>query len=314
MKESIGIAKEIQENIRTEKKEHQKRISFSQYSVYESCPYRWYLTYAKGNYLFSASIHTIFGTAIHEAIQEYLRILFSESGKAADAFDIEKFFEESFKKEYKKELENNGGQHFSDKKEMSEFYEDGIEIIREFKKKRSQYFSKKDQELLGVEIPLLVEIKEGDDVFLFYGFMDVVVRDKKDGLVYLDDLKTSTKGWTKYEKADPVKLSQLLLYKRFFSKQYKIDEKNIVPRYRILKRKLWENVEFKQSRIQMHEPANGTKKVEEAVQRLLVFIDECFEKDGSYKEKEYIKKPSTSNCRFCPFNNRPDLCNKKNML
>lgn len=311
MKEFLGISEEINNKIREGKRDDQKSISFSQFSVYESCPYRWYLTYAKGNYLFSASINTIFGTAIHEALQEYLRILFEVSAKEADRSDILGTFESSFKREYLKEVENNGGAHFSTKKEMMEFYEDGVQILEQFKKKRQQFFSNRKQELLGMEIPLLVEIKEDNDTFLFNGFIDLIYRDKEGGTIYIEDIKTSSKGWSKYEKSDETKLSQLLLYKNFFSKQYGFDKKDIVPQFRILKRKLWENAEFPQSRIQTHEPANGTAKVNNAVQRLNVFINECFNLDGTPKEKEYPKKPSTNNCRFCPFKDRPDLCNKK---
>jgi len=311
MKEFLGISEEIKNKIREGKRSDQKNISFSQFSVYESCPYRWYLTYAKGNYLFSASINTVFGTAIHEALQEYLRILFEVSAKEADRSDILGLFETSFKREYLKEVENNGGVHFSNKIEMMEFYEDGIQILEQFRKKRQQFFSNRKQELLGMEIPLLVEIKEDTDTFLFNGFIDLIYRDKEDGTIYIEDIKTSTKGWSKYEKSDETKLSQLLLYKNFFSKQYGFDKKDIIPQFRILKRKLWENAEFPQSRIQTHEPANGTAKVNNAVQRLNVFINECFNIDGTPKEKEYPKKPSTNNCRFCPFKDRPDLCNKK---
>ena len=87
MKEAIGLSEELAPKIRLEKGDGQKNISFSQYSVYESCPYRWYLTYGKGIYLFSASINTVFGTAIHEALQTYLTIMFKESVKKAEEFD-----------------------------------------------------------------------------------------------------------------------------------------------------------------------------------------------------------------------------------
>lgn len=311
MKEFLGISEEIKKNIREGKKDNQKNISFSQFSVYESCPYRWYLTYAKGNYLFSASINTIFGTAIHEALQEYLRILFEVSAKEADRSDILGIFENAFRREYLKEVENNGGAHFSTKQEMVEFHEDGVQILEQFRKKRQLYFSNRKQELLGMEIPLSVEIKEDNDTFLFNGYIDLIYRDKEDGTVYIEDIKTSSKGWSKYEKSDETKLSQLLLYKKYFSKQYGFDEKSIVPQFRILKRKLWENAEFPQSRIQIHEPANGTGKVNNAVQRLNVFINECFNPDGTHKEKYHPKKPSANNCRFCPFKDRPDLCDKK---
>jgi hypothetical protein len=311
MKNFVGISEELKSSVLVEKREDQKNISFSQFSVYEACPYRWYLTYAKGYFLFSASINTIFGTAIHEAIQEYLRILFEVSAKEADKFDILGLFEKSFKQEYVKELDNNGGVHFSTKKELSEFYEDGVHILEYFRKKRQIHFSNRKQDLLGMEIPINVPIKEDSDTFLFNGYIDLIYRDKEDGTIYIEDLKTSTKGWSKYEKSDETKQAQLLLYKKYFSKQYKYDISTIVPRFRILKRKLWENVDFAQSRIQLHEPANGTGKVNNAVQRLTVFINDAFDLNGVAKEKAHPKAPSSSNCRFCPFSNRPDLCNKK---
>jgi len=314
MKEALGISEDIAKNIRTEKKEGQKNISFSQYSVYEACPYRWYLTYGKGIYLFSASINTVFGTAIHEAIQTYLTILFTKSVKESEEFDMVELFEKRFKEEYKKELDNNNGVHFSTKEEMLEFYQDGVEILNFFKKKRVAYFSTRDYELLGMEIPLLVEIKEDSNVFFFQGFIDFIYRDKLSGEVFIEDFKTSTKGWKDYEKKDEVKQSQLLLYKNFFSKQFKVDVEKITPKFRILKRKLYENADFPQSRIQIHEPANGKAKVHQAVQKLVNFINDCYNPDGSPKEQEYLKKASNNNCRFCPFKDRPDLCDKKNTL
>lgn len=314
MKEAAGLSSFILERVREDKRPDQKRVSFSQYSVYEQCPHRWYLTYAQGNYLFSASINTVFGTAIHEAIQEYIKIAFADSVKAADSFDIIKHFETRFREEYLKEVANNEGKHFSNKEEMAEFYEDGIQILDAFKKKRSDFISPKHHELLGIEIPINIEIKDDTDTFLFQGFVDLGIKDKRDGVVYMDDFKTSTKGWTKYEKGDEVKQSQALLYKKFFSKQYGVDQSLIVPRFRILKRKLWEGSDFPQSRIQVHEPANGTGKVNAAVQRLINFINECFDKDGTPKEKIHIKKASPNNCRFCPFKDRPDLCNKSNII
>lgn len=314
MKQAQGLSEDIASKIRTEKRSDQKNISFSQYSVHSQCPYRWYLSYAKGHYLFSASINTVFGTAIHEAIQQYLTILFNESVKESNAFDMVAKFESTFREEYMKEVANNDGQHFSTKEEMAEFYQDGVEILNQFRKKRVAYFSTKDLELLGIEIPLMVPIKTDSDTFLFQGYIDMVLRDKTDGSIFIEDFKTSTKGWRDYEKKDETKQAQLLLYKNFFAKQFEVDPEKITPRFRILKRKLYENADFPQSRIQIHEPANGKSKVHQAVQKFTNFVDECYNADATPKEKVYVKKASTNNCRFCPFNDRPDLCDKKNML
>jgi hypothetical protein len=163
-----------------------------------------------------------------------------------------------------------------------------------------------------MEIPLLTKLKEDSDVFLFQGYVDFIYRDKTEGIVYIEDFKTSTKGWRDYEKKDEIKQAQILLYKNYFSKQFGIEPDKIVPRFRILKRKLYENADFPQSRIQVHEPANGKNKVHQAVQKLTNFINECFNQDGTPKEQVYLKKSSGNNCRFCPFKDREDICDKKN--
>ena len=314
MKEAISLSESILAKVRPEKRPDQKNVSFSQFSVYESCPYRWYLTYAKGHYLFTASINTVFGTAIHEALQTYLTILFNDSVKASDEFDMIGLFEKRFKEEYIKEVANNDGQHFSNKEEMAEFYQDGVEILNFIKKKRKAYFSTKGCELLGMEIPILVEIKDNTDTFLFQGYVDMVYRDNSDGTVYIIDFKTSTRGWKDYEKKDETKQSQILLYKNYFAKQFGVPVEKIVPQFQILKRKIYENADFPQPRFQVHEPANGKSKVHQAVQKLNNFVDECFNPDGTAREKYHTKIASEKNCRFCPFKDRPDLCDKKNML
>ncbi|HCT53773.1 MAG TPA: hypothetical protein DF712_15080, partial [Balneola sp.] len=57
------------ESVEIELKEDEKkkaRISWSQFSMYRTCPHRWELNYAKKLRKFIPSIHLIFGTAMHE--------------------------------------------------------------------------------------------------------------------------------------------------------------------------------------------------------------------------------------------------------
>ena len=49
------------------------------------------------------------------------------------------------------------------------------------------------------------------------------------------------------KKADKNKTNQLLLYKKFFSKQRDIPEDKIDIEYLILKRKLYENIQYPQN-------------------------------------------------------------------
>ena len=102
----------------------------------------WKLNYVDKVGTFTGNIYTIFGTAVHEVIQAYLVCYYERTIKEADALplvDILKYrLEENFKKSkaiHKDEFEVT-------KEDMKEFYQDGINIINEFVKRKTGYFSK----------------------------------------------------------------------------------------------------------------------------------------------------------------------------
>ena len=42
------------------------------------------------------------------------------------------------------------------------------------------------------------------------------------------------------------------------------------------------------------------------------FINYCYTEDGNINMNNiYIKQPSTKNCKYCPFKNNKELCDKK---
>ena len=49
-----------------------KKISYSQYSMWAQCPHRWKTAYIDDKREFKESIHTLFGTSMHEVIQAFL--------------------------------------------------------------------------------------------------------------------------------------------------------------------------------------------------------------------------------------------------
>ena len=79
-----------------------KNVSFSQYSKWLKCPMDWKLSYIDKLAPYEASIHTTFGTAIHAALQEYLRLLYTVGTAEADALDAFGLF----KKEYEEGLKD----------------------------------------------------------------------------------------------------------------------------------------------------------------------------------------------------------------
>ena len=135
---------------------YQKNVSFSQFSMYRSCPHKWALQYKEGHKIFSSTVHTVFGTAIHEVLQHYLDVMYDESAAAADRMDIYTMFEDALREEYRIQYKKNKDQHFSDSEELREFYEDGVEILKTFKRKKGQHFNKKGWYLVGCEIPVVI--------------------------------------------------------------------------------------------------------------------------------------------------------------
>lgn len=286
----------------------EKNISHSQMTIYNSCNLRWKLQYKDKLKPFTSSIHTVFGSAIHEAIQKYLDVFYNQSKAAADRLELVEIFNEYYIKFYKEEYSKNNDTHFSTAEEMREFYNDGEEILIAFKKKISKYFSKRGWYLVGCEIPITITPIVTYSNIYYLGYLDVVLYHEPTNTIKIIDLKTSTRGWRDKDKKNQDKLNQIILYKKYFSEQYQFPIDNIEVEFVILKRKLWENCDFTQSRIQSFIPASGKIKVKKAAVIVEEFIKDAFNTDGSIKEKEYIANPSKWNCGFCPFKDNPILC------
>jgi hypothetical protein len=283
----------------------EKNISYSQFSIYDTCKYRWYLSYPKKLAPYKPSIHTVFGTALHETVQEWLDVLYNQTVKAANEMDLSELLLDRMRKTYKKERYNNGNEDFTTPQELQSFHSDGVEILNYLKKKRAVYFSTKNTYLAGVETPIFQEMKPG---VIFKGFIDLVFYNTFTEKYLILDIKTSTKGWSDYEKKDDTKIAQILLYKDFFAQQFNVDVESIDVEYFIVRRKIYEGGEFVPKRVQEFKPASGKIKRGKAMNAIKAFVEDAFDDTGNYQDKEYPKEPSKNACRFCPFNQNP-LCN-----
>ena len=277
------------------------RVSFSQYSMWSSCPQQYKLSYIDGLSISNANIHLIFGTAMHETLQHFLDIMYNATKTAAMGLDLDDLLSKKLIENFNKEKEKlEEGQFPCTKEELEEFYGDGRKIIQYFKSKLSNFFSKKGFELVAIELPLNIKIKENVN---FIGFVDVIVRDLSDGSIIIIDFKTSTAGWSKYQKSDPIKNAQILLYKKFYAQKYEISEDKIRVEFQILKRKVSENADYVIPRISKHVPANGKPSVNKAWSSFLEFVDTVFDEAGNYKDIEYQPKKGKQ-CDWCEFKER----------
>jgi hypothetical protein len=288
----------------------QKTISYSQFSLYAKCPRRWKYDYLDNLRVYEQTVHTIFGTAFHNTLQNYLNVMYNQSVKAADTIDINLYLQEQMYAEYKTAVEKNGGVHFSTPKELAEFLQDGVEILKYVKKHRGVYFPSKKHKLIGIEVPLNLQLKGGIG---FVGYIDIVIKDERTGRYKVWDVKTSTSGWNKYQKADLTKTAQLILYKEFYAKQFGVDVEMIDVEYLIVRRRINEDAEFVPKRVQTFIPASGKVTRNKVAKLLQEFLDNCFTEEGTYNEQGAYPAIETSVCKFCP-HNKSGLCAKKDRV
>ena len=285
------------------------RVSFSQYSMWSSCPQQYKLSYIDGLSESSSNIHSVFGSAMHETLQEYLsRCLRISKSQADKNMNTKEFLKEKMREFFIKES-NDGANPICSKEELVEFLEDGYLILDYFQKSKNfnNFFSLKDDELVAIEQPINTKILENVN---FMGFIDFIVRSKKTGRYRITDFKTSTKGWSKYQKSDPIKNSQILLYKKFYAELIGISPDIIDVEFIILKRKVAEVEDFTIPRISKHVPASGKPSINKAWKGFSEFVESVFDSEGKYRtDIEYPKKPSKL-CGWCEFFER-GLCDGK---
>jgi len=285
------------------------KVSFSQYSMWSSCPHQYKLNYIDKLGESSSNVHTIFGTAMHETIQHYLSVMYGVSKKQADEINKDKLLLEKMREAYKSEAEKMSEGTPCTQIELEEFYGDGRRILQWLDKHMHKFYSKSGFELVGIEIPLNATIKEGVH---FIGFIDIVMRDLASNEIIIIDLKTSTMGWNQYQKADKMKNSQILLYKKYYSELFNIPLQKIKVEYQILRRKLPEDSAFPVPHVSKHIPAHGSPSVKKVYDEFMEFINTVFEDGGAFKDIEFPKVPGAAkkNCKFCEFGNR-GICDKK---
>jgi len=285
------------------------KVSFSQYSMWSSCPHQYKLNYIDKLGESSSNIHTIFGTAMHETIQHYLSVMYGVSKKQADEINKDKLLLERMRENYKGEVEKMSEGTPCTQEQLEEFYGDGRRILQWLNKHMHKFYSKSGYELVGIEIPLNATIKTGVH---FIGFIDIVLRDLAENSIIIIDLKTSTMGWNQYQKADKMKNSQILLYKKYYSELFNIPLQKIKVEYQILRRKLPEDSAFPVPHVSKHVPAHGAPSVTKVYDEFMAFINAVFDDEGKFRDIEFPKVPGAAkkNCKFCEFGNR-GICDKK---
>lgn len=274
-----------------------KIVSFSQFSKWWTCPYQWYRDMILKEKVFEDSIHMSFGTAIHEALQSFLVTYFNTSEEAAYKMDLITPFIAKFKQQ----VTMKGIKHTQ--AEFDEFVEDGKGIIAEFIAPANikLNFSRDKWELVGIEVKFISPIVNNVNLD---ARLDLVLREKLSGDIRIIDIKTATREWDSNTKEDFTKTSQLILYKAVYSKKENIPLSKIHVEFMILKRKLYENARYEQTRIQIFKPPAYQDNVLQVIKEFRGFVEYSFTPEGQHKtDARYPKQPGTnrSNCKWCNY-------------
>lgn len=237
--------------------------------------------------------------------------MYTKSVKEANSIHLGDHLKQALFEEYRGSLAKNGNVHYSTPQELGEFYLDGEAILNYFQKHRSAYFSTRGYRLVGIEIPLNIPIINN---ISFTGFIDLVMEDTDTGRIKIYDIKTSTSGWNKYQKADQSKTAQLILYKEFYAKQFNVDVEMIDVEYIIVRRKINEELEFKPKRIQTFVPASGKPTRNKIGKLFMEFVQNCFTEGGEYNLTGEFPAKESSACNYCPYKKEEALCPRKQRI
>jgi hypothetical protein len=279
------------------------KVSYSQYTMWTSCQQQFKLNYIDKLGESSANIHTIFGSSMHEVLQHFLTVMYGVSKKQALTLDLETMLKDKLVEHFTAEKNKMTEGTPCQKEELEEFFGDGRQILTYFKSKLDKLYSKSGYELVSIELPLNAEVRPG---IHFIGFIDIVLKEISSGKIIIIDLKTSTSGWSKYQKSDKVKTAQMLLYKKFYSEKFNVPMDKIDVEYQILKRKISDTTEYTIPRISKFVPPNGKPSVNAAWKGFMEFVDTVYNEDGTVKQTTFPTSKGKP-CDWCQFKERK-LC------
>tara|TARA_Y100000592_G_C5439332_1_gene302520 strand:- start:350 stop:1198 length:849 start_codon:yes stop_codon:yes gene_type:complete len=268
-------------------KEH---ISFSELKQWKDCSWRHKLLYIDKLRTFEQSPHLHYGTILHDACELYLKAKILDLGsvreKIIQAWDENGFDSEDFISLQTLRAESQGWTYRHQKVEdwidwahcsllgVPRFLDDNF----------------KGWKLVGAEDELYESISENLDT-KFKGFIDCIIKvPQKNGKnkYWILDWKTSNaRGWTLKKKSDFNIQMQLILYKHFWGTKNKIEMKDIMCGFVLLKK-----MKKVEKCVQLIKVSSGPKSLEKSKKSISSMLK-------SLDKKLYLKNKLS--CKFCDF-------------
>lgn len=272
----------LEENLEPIKK-IKNYISFSEYSSFNSCQHKYYLSYILG--IKGSNNETLFlGNLIHSCLE----IIALNKG-----YDTKNVFLESFIKNLESQEED-----FREEMKLREgyFYEtfSKIENSLDF---HNRY---KDFRVIDVEYKLFEFLFNYEMDWYFKGFIDLILYSDNEECFYFIDWKTSGKPWDLKKKLkDKNFINQLNLYKYFYAKANNIPLDKIKTKYVALV--------YNTSEIMELEVSSSIKEIEDVI----LDIKQTILNIQTIDKNKLTKMRHGNNkflCNWCSFYNT-NLCN-----
>jgi len=265
-------------------------VSFSEIKQWKDCPWRHKLLYVDELGTFEESPHLHYGTIIHDWIENFLKNNVIELNevekKIENCWKEYGFDEEDFKILQENRATLQGWKYKHTKlKDWKEWSKASLSRIPDFLEENFPGYT-----LFNAEEELFEEIIDNNKKFK--GYIDCILKvPTKTGYKYwIIDWKTSSsRGWSRDKQQDISYISQLVLYKHFWSKKHGIPLNKINCGFVLLKK-----MKTIEKTCQLIRVPTGPKTMERSLKLMRSMIK-------SVDKKFYLKNKNS--CMFCEFNN-----------
>ena len=279
------------------------RVSYSNVQTFLQCPHKWKLKYIDHIDIQKQSIELIFGTAVHEVIQTFLTKYYAQYTLVYIKQNRSSLIDEYFQLMMSTLLRIIQQKSKSDPTlcitdaVIETHLEYALKLLKQFIPNCNKWFQKQHLQLIGVQVELLTPINETG--LSFKGYIDILLHNKKQNKYIIYDLKTSRMGWKDRQKNDANKRMQLLLYKYFLSRQLNVQLSSIDIVFLILKKVIYENSQYKISRLQQFRPPNASITVKKALNEFNAAILQM--QKIVQNPTLVVEKKDSDLCKYCPY-------------
>ena len=207
------------------------KCSYSKLNTYDSCPFKYYLMYETGHYVYQDSLAADFGTLVHW-ILEHIGLDLKE-GRKPDYDKLKQdFVEINIPKKNKFDTEGGiYGINILKKKYPREFFEpnkDGKSFVHKSKEFLDYGIYRLEKRLSETPNLKVWACEQFFDVSLlnrrFSGFIDRILYDTTTGDYYVEDIKTKDHPFSEDELKTPL---QFVIYVKALCEALEIDPKKV---------------------------------------------------------------------------------------